>query len=94
MTELTNKHSHFTKSQKQQSKMPDRRSIGSGNDQDVVNPVKKNRLCKIKKLLVKGYISEEQFLCLKLLEKGFVPASIAGSESSMPKDLKIKHKKS
>ena len=30
---------------------------------------------KIQKLLLKGYINEEQFICLQLLEKGYIPAS-------------------
>ena len=52
ITELTNKHSHFTKSQKQQSKMSERRSLGSGDDQDG-NPVY-HHLSKINKLFLTG----------------------------------------
>ena len=30
---------------------------------------------KLQKLLLKGHINEEQFICLELLQKGFIPSS-------------------
>ena len=57
-----------------------RKSLTNARKAEPENPEK--TLSRIQKLKLKGYINEEQYLCLSLLEKGFIPYDPAKQKTS------------